>query len=61
MVDCSNQAPVQKLGKHAMSINAEQFKKFIENTRGLDLDVMPEIKDKEISASKARDILKHRK
>jgi UV DNA damage endonuclease len=43
MVDYSNQAPRQKLGKHAKSIDAEVFKKFIENTKGLDFDLMLEI------------------
>jgi UV DNA damage endonuclease len=58
MVDYSNQALGQKSGKHSGSINVNEFKKFIECTRGLEFDVMLEIKDKEISASKAQDILK---
>jgi UV DNA damage endonuclease len=61
MVDYSNQAPDQKLGKHAISINVGKFKDFIENTKGLDFDIMLEIKDKEISASKAQEILRHTK
>ena len=39
-------------GKHAETINAILFKKFIEQTEGLDFDIMLEIKDKEKSALK---------
>ena len=60
MVDYSNQSPGQKLGKHAKSIDVDEFKKFIQYVNGLDFDIMLEIKDKEISASKAQDILKNR-
>ena len=59
MVDYSNQALGQKLGKHAKSINVDEFKKFIQYINGLDFDMMLEIKDKELSASKAQDILKN--
>jgi UV DNA damage endonuclease len=59
MVDFSTQAPGQKIGKHSKSINVDEFKKFIECTEGFDFDIMLEIKDKEISASKAQDILKN--
>jgi UV DNA damage endonuclease len=37
-------------GKHAETINAILFKKFLEETEGLDFDIMLEIKDKEKSA-----------
>jgi len=58
MIDYSNQAPGQKPGKHAMTINENEFKKFIEDTDEFDFDIMLEIKDKELSAFKARNILK---
>jgi len=61
MVDYSNQAEGQKIGRHSKSINIDEFKRFIESTMRLEFDIMLEIKDKEMSASKARDILnKHR-
>ena len=58
MVDYSSQAPAQKAGKHAQSIDANEFKKFIEDTEGLDFDIMLEIKDKEISTSIAQHIIR---
>jgi len=58
MVDYSSQAPGQKAGKHAKSIDANEFKKFIEDTEGLDFDIMLEIKDKEISTSIAHHIMR---
>jgi UV DNA damage endonuclease len=61
MVDYSNQASGQKPGKHAPTINPSKFKKFVEDTKGIDYDIMLEIKNKEISALKARDILKNSK
>ena len=41
------------------SINENEFKKFIENTEEFDFDIMLEIKDKEVSAFKARNISKN--
>jgi len=59
MVDYSNQAPGEKPGRHAKTINENEFKKFIESIDGLDVDIMFEIKDKEISAFKAQNILRN--
>jgi len=58
MVDYSSQQRGQRPGSHAKTLNREMFKKFLQETRGLDFDVMLEIKDKENSASKALKILK---
>ena len=58
MVDYSSQAPGQKAGTHAQSIDANKFRKFIEDTEGLDFDIMFEIKDKEMSTSIAHQIIR---
>jgi UV DNA damage endonuclease len=51
MVDYSSEGA--KIGAHSETINIRLFKKFLKQTKGLDFDVMLEIKDKEKSALKA--------
>ena len=58
MVDYSSQQRAQRPGSHAKTLNKEMFKKFLREARGLDFDLMLEIKDKETSAFKALKILK---
>lgn len=53
MIDYSLQQEGQRVGRHADSISIKEFKKFIEQTEGLDYDIMLEIKDKDNSAIKA--------
>lgn len=45
-------------GRHAETIDARLFKKFLKKTEGLDFDIMLEIKDKEKSALKAMQVLR---
>ena len=58
MVDFSSQQRGQRSGSHAKTLNIATFKKFLHVAKGLDFDLMLEIKDKEASASKALKILK---
>ena len=58
MVDYSSQEPGDRTGKHAESIDVAHFKKFIEQTKDFDFDIMLELKDKETSALKAAEVLK---
>jgi UV DNA damage endonuclease len=58
MVDYSSQQRGQRPGSHAKTLNRASFKKFIHETKGVDFDLMLEIKDKEMSAFKALKILR---
>jgi UV DNA damage endonuclease len=57
MMDYSLQEKGERKGKHAESIDPEDFQSFVKATKEFDLDIMLEIKDKEISALKALEIL----
>lgn len=61
MVDYSAQDRKKRPGSHAETIDPGEFRKFIDAMRGLDFDVMFEIKDKETSALKAAAILAKRR
>lgn len=56
MVDYSSQQSGERKGKHAETINLEHFKKFLQETKPLDFDIMLEIKDKEKSVVKAVEV-----
>ncbi|MFW6196467.1 MAG: UV DNA damage repair endonuclease UvsE [Thermoplasmatota archaeon] len=58
MVDYSSQEKNEREGKHAETIDEEDFQKFISNSRPYDFDIMLEIKDKERSAKKAVKIIR---
>ena len=61
MVDYSSQQRGQRAGSHARTLDTALFKKFLHETRGLDFDLMLEIKDKETSALKGLKILKEKR
>jgi UV DNA damage endonuclease len=50
MVDYSSQQAGKRQGAHTEHIDTEDFRRFLIETRAMDLDIMLEIKDKEISA-----------
>ncbi|MDY6973214.1 MAG: UV DNA damage repair endonuclease UvsE [Thermodesulfobacteriota bacterium] len=58
MIDYSSQKPKARKGNHAETIDLNNFRVFLENSRPFDFDVMLEIKDKEISALKAVQLAK---
>jgi len=53
MMDYSSQAYGQRKGKHTDDIVEELFRKFLVDLGDLNMDIMLEIKNKEISALKA--------
>ena len=57
MIDYSSQEPNFRKGKHANTLDEMKFKNFIFSTIDFSYDLMLEIKDKEKSANRARQIL----
>jgi len=53
MTDYSSQEPGGRRGKHAQKIDLDHFRSYLDSVRGIDFDIMLEIKDKEESALKA--------
>ena len=58
MVDYSTQERGQRTGSHAKTLDSREFKRFLLETKGVDFDLMLEIKDKERSALTALEIMK---
>lgn len=58
MTDYSSQDLDGKRCKHVESIDLEKFKKYLQETKEFDFDIMLEIKDKEKSALKSLEIIK---
>ncbi len=59
MVDYSSQKKDGRPGAHAYALDADDFRLFLRAARGLDRDVMLEVKNKERSALEALSILRH--
>jgi UV DNA damage endonuclease len=57
MIDYSSQALGERKGKHTDTMQEDLFRAFLEDLRGIDADIMLEIKDKEASAHRACAIL----
>jgi len=53
MLDYSSQKKGARIGSHSHSIDEKHFQSFLKKAKGIDFDVMLEIKDKEKSALKA--------
>lgn len=58
MVDYSSQHAGERKGKHAESLDNDDFAQFLKTAQGIDCDVMLEIKDKERSALRALEIFR---
>lgn len=58
MVDYSSQAQNCKIGKHCQTIDESHFRKFLEDVRDFNFDIMVEVKDKQVSALKVLKIIK---
>ncbi len=59
-IDYSSQDPEKKRGAHAASIDAVDFAQFLDVLGDRPCDIILEIKDKEISALKAHEIMRER-
>jgi UV DNA damage endonuclease len=57
MMDYSSQEPGERKGRHASTLDEEDFRELLQDISGLDPDIMMEIKDKERSAIRARKVL----
>ena len=58
MVDYSSQQQGQRIGAHAETMDLSHFREFLAEVKGLDFDIMLEIKDKEKSAAKGLKVLR---
>ncbi len=57
MIDYSSQKRGARKGTHSYNLNPQHFTRFVKETKGMDFDIMLEIKDKEKSALKALKLL----
>ncbi|WP_066832009.1 UV DNA damage repair endonuclease UvsE [Rufibacter ruber] len=57
MMDYSSQSMGERKGKHTTSLDTDLFREFLTHLKGLDVDIMLEIKDKEASCLRARQVL----
>ncbi len=57
MMDYSSQSLGERKGKHTATLDADLFTEFLTHLNGLDVDIMLEIKDKQASCLRARQIL----
>ncbi len=60
MVDYSSQNPDKQAGAHTASIDLDDFGPVLDELVGRDVDLMLEIKDKELSALKALELVRQR-
>ncbi|TGE14356.1 UV DNA damage repair endonuclease UvsE [Hymenobacter elongatus] len=58
MMDYSSQQLGERKGKHTTTLEESLFREFLTHLRGLDVDIMLEIKDKEASARRAISVLR---